>query len=166
MIEKYLELSNVIGIGEVGLDSLNMSEEKVLSEQIKIAKEYDVPVIVHTPMYDRTKAVERVVSIARKTCLDFGKLIIDHTSDDTIDIINDCNAIPGLSIKQPLLNTIKIVENIEKYCNGVLNSDCASLTDTDPLAVPKTVKYMSQAGIEKKIIKALSHNNAARILKI
>ncbi len=165
IIEGYLESGKAAGVGEVGLDGLTKTEEEVLTEQIRIAKEYDVPVIIHVPMNERLKVVEKVVYITRKAGLDFGKLVIDHTADDTIDIINECNAIPGLSVKPPLLNPAKIVENIDKYRNGVLNSDCASLTDTDPLAVPKTAKYLARAGVEKKIVDALSHRNALNILK-
>jgi len=165
IVESYLESGKATGIGEVGLDSLSKTEEEVLSEQIKMAKEYDVPVIIHVPMNERLKVVEKVVSLAQKAGLDFGKLVIDHTSDDTIDIINECNAVPGLSVKPPLLNPAKIIENIDKYRNGILNSDCASLTDTDPLAVPKTAKYLARAGVEKKIIDALSYRNALNILR-
>jgi len=94
-----------------------------------------------------------------------GKLVIDHTDDDTIDIINEANAVPGLSVKPGLLTPEKIASNIDKYRNGLLNSDCASLTNTDPLAVPKTVRYLIKTGIEKTIVERLSHRNAREILK-
>ncbi|WP_048098243.1 TatD family hydrolase [Archaeoglobus sulfaticallidus] len=166
VIENYIESSKAVGIGEVGLDSMSKTEEEVLSEQLKIAREYDVPVIVHIPMVERIKAVEKVISIAKSIEMDFGKLVIDHTSSDTIDYVNDSNAVPGLSVKPPLLDPAKIVENIDKYCGGVLNSDCATLTDTDPLAVPKTVKYLEIKGIEKSIIEKLASLNTRKVFRI
>ncbi len=63
-------------------------------------------------MNERLKAVEKVVSMAQKAGLDFGKLVIDHTSDDTIDVIKECNAVLGLSVKPSLLNPAKILTSI------------------------------------------------------
>ncbi len=78
-------------------------------------------------------------------------MIIDHTSDDTINIINEAGIDPGLSVKPGLLIIPeKIAENVDKYSTGLLNSDCASLTNTDLLAVPNTVRYLKKPESKKK----------------
>lgn len=71
-----------------------------------------------------------------------------------------------MSVKPGLLTPEKIAENVDKYSTGLLNSDCASLTNTDPLAVPKTVRYLKKAGVKEKIVNRLSYRNALDVLKI
>lgn len=43
-------MSGVIGFGEIGLHEGNKREQEALHEQLKIAKEYGVSVIIHTPL--------------------------------------------------------------------------------------------------------------------
>ncbi len=166
IIEEFVSSGKAVGIGEIGLEKASDLELEVLREQLKLAKELDVPVIVHIPMSDRTSIVDKVLSLAKEVKFDFGKLVIDHTSNDTIDIINEANAVPGLSVKPPLLTPKDVAENIGKYSNGLLNSDCASLTDTDPLAVPKTVLYLKKVGVESGIIDRLAYRNAMKTLRL
>jgi predicted metal-dependent TIM-barrel fold hydrolase len=39
----------VVGIGEIGLDTGNAHEQYLLKAQLAIAKEHDLPIIMHTP---------------------------------------------------------------------------------------------------------------------
>ncbi|WP_048085417.1 TatD family hydrolase [Archaeoglobus veneficus] len=165
IIGECIEAGKAKGIGEIGLEKANETEIEVLKEQLILAREYDVPVIVHIPMQNRAKITDKILSMANEVGMDLGKLVVDHTDDDTIDLINEANAVPGLSVKPGLLTPEKIATNIDKYRNGLLNSDCASLTNTDPLAVPKTARHLMKAGIEKAIVERLSNRNAQNILK-
>jgi len=164
VIEQYLEAGKAVGIGEIGLENASNLELEVLREQLRLVREYDVPAIIHVPMNNRVEIVDKILSLAAEIRLDAGRLVVDHTSHDTIDIVNEAGAIPGLSVKPGLLTPENVAENVDKYADGLLNSDCASLTNTDPLAVPKTVKYLKKAGIEKSIVERLAYRNAHRVL--
>ncbi len=59
VIEEYLESGKAVGICEVGL-------EKASDLELKLAKEYDVPVIVHTPMGNCVNIVNKVLSLAEE----------------------------------------------------------------------------------------------------
>ncbi|NJE07643.1 hydrolase TatD [Thermococcus sp. M39] len=167
VIEEYITSGRAVGIGEVGLHTASNIEVEVLREQLKIAKEYEVPAILHIPPGDkRIEVVHKILELVGELKIDPGRVVIDHVSDDIIDIVNDAGAVPGLSIKPPLLTPERVAKNIEKYENGLLNSDCASLTDTDPLAVPRTVKYLKMRGIEKRAVEKLAYLNAQKTLKI
>ncbi len=165
-VEEFLAEDMATGIGEVGLHFLNEREEEVLLHQLKLAKEYSVPVIVHTPPVNRIDAVERTLKIAEKAKVNFDNLVIDHTSIDTIGIVKENNAIAGVSIKPGLVTPETIVENLDDFEDCLLNSDCANVTDTDPLSVPKTVRYMMREGIEKKTIKKMCFDNAKKAYKV
>jgi len=57
-LPEYLEMPNVVALGETGIDPVQyfgmdwpLEEQKiVLEEQVRVAKALDVPVILHTPM--------------------------------------------------------------------------------------------------------------------
>lgn len=165
VIEEYISTGRAVGIGEVGLHTASNIEIEVLREQLKIAKEYEVPAILHIPPGDkRIEVVHKIIELISELKVDLGRVVIDHVSDDVIDIVNNAGAVPGLSIKPPLLIPESVAKNIEKYENGLLNSDCASLTDTDPLAVPRTVRYLKMRGIDEKTIEKLAYANARRTL--
>ncbi len=165
-VEEFLAEDMATGIGEVGLHFLNEREEDVLLNQLELAREYSVPAIVHTPPTNRVSAVEKIVKIAEKAKVDFGSLVIDHTSIDTIGIVKENNAIAGVSIKPGIVTPEMIVENLDDFEDCLLNSDCANVTDTDPLAVPKTVRYIMREGIEKKIVKRMCFDNAKKVYKV
>jgi len=48
-LPKYLENRNVVGLGEIGLDAGIKDEVKIFRTQLNIAKEHNLPIIVHTP---------------------------------------------------------------------------------------------------------------------
>ncbi len=159
-MEDYLSDTRALGVGEVGLHNFTEKEEEVLSAQLNLAKEYAVPVIVHTPLFERVRAVEKTIKLAEKAGVDFGKLVIDHTALDTIAMVNDSGAIPGLSIKPGVLSAEDVVANLDDFEAGLLNSDCANVTNTDPLAVPKAVNFMLREGVERSIVERMCWRNA------
>ena len=162
VLEDYAVKGTIQGIGEIGLETGSNIEIEVLREQLKIAKEYKLPVVIHTPKNNRINIVKRIIQTIKEVGVETDKIVIDHVNDDIIDLVNDIGAIPGLSIKPGFLTPSKIAENIEKYKNGVLNSDCINLNDTDPLAVPKSVNYLSKALYfsERIILERLAYLNA------
>ncbi len=161
--ESCLSEGLAIGVGEIGLHHINELEEEVLLAQLELAKEYACPIIVHTPPVNRIKAVEKTLKFAEKAGVDFGLLVIDHTSVDTVGLVKDWNAVPGLSLKKGLLDAETLMENIDDFEDGLLNSDCANVTDTDPLAVPKAVRYLLREGVEKNIVRKMCFENARKV---
>ncbi len=165
-MEDYLSDGRAVGIGEVGLHNSWEKEEEVLLSQFELAKEYDTPVIVHTPPFERVRAVEKTLKLAEKAGVDFGKLVIDHTSVDTVGIVNDSNAVPGLSVKPGILSAEDLIANLDDFEVGLLNSDCANVTNTDPLAVPKAVSFMLREGVERSIVEKMCWKNARSVYGI
>jgi predicted metal-dependent TIM-barrel fold hydrolase len=46
---EYLKEKRVIGMGEIGLDTGNEHEQYLLKAQLAMAKEHNLPIIMHTP---------------------------------------------------------------------------------------------------------------------
>jgi hypothetical protein len=157
-LPSYLNMSDVVGLGEIGLHEGNKREQDVLREQLKIAKEYGVPVIIHTPP-------QRRVEITEKT-IEPGKMIIDHANLDIINIIEEFGAVPGLTIRQEGLTPHLLLNHLERFPRGVLNSDYSNLKPNDPLSVPRAVRYLELNGASPEIIARIARYNAEELFGI
>lgn len=58
-LPEYLKEKRVVGIGEIGLDNGNEHELRLFRDPLAIAKEHNLPVVVHTPT-PRELQVEKV----------------------------------------------------------------------------------------------------------
>ncbi len=165
-LPSYLEMKDVIGLGEIGLHEGNRREQDVLREQLKVAKECGATVIIHIPPQRRTEITGKTIEIAAAIGMEPGKMIIDHAGLDIIDLIDDFGAIPGLTIRQDGLTPHLLLNHLERFRRGVLNSDYSNLKPCDPLSVPRTVRYLELNGGSPEIIARIARYNAEEFLGI
>jgi len=164
LIEEYLSDKSVVALGEVGINSDRQVEEDVFIEIIKIAKKHDKPIIVHTPFKNRLEIVKKESNAIESIGLNPELVVIDHANMDVISFIREKNYYPGLTVKEGRLTPMDVLNNINEFENGMLNSDVANLSPSDALSVPKTVKLLKAKNIDKKIIENISEKNALRFL--
>ncbi len=162
----YLKMSGVVGLGEIGLHEGNQREQEVLHEQLKIAKEYGAAVILHTPPENRIEITNKTIEIAAKVGIEPRKVIIDHANLDIIDLIGGFGAVPGLTIRQDGLTPQMLLNHLERFQRGVLNSDYSNLRPNDPLSVPKTVRYLELNRACPEIIERIARYNAEEVFGI
>ncbi len=164
LIEEYLSNESVVALGEVGINSDRRIEEDVFIEIIKIAKKHDKPIIVHTPFKNRLEIVKKESNAIERVGLNPELVAIDHANLDIISLIKDKNYYPGLTIKEGRLTPMDVLNNIDKFEIGMLNSDVANLSPSDALSVPKTVKLLRTKNVDRKTIENISEKNALRFL--
>jgi len=93
-------------------------------------------------------------------------VIIDHANLDIIDLIEDFGAVPGLTIRQDGLTPQVLLNHLERFQRGVLNSDYSNLRPNDPLSVPKTVRYLELNRACPEIIERIARYNAEEVFGI
>lgn len=164
MIEENISNEHVVALGEVGINSDRPIEEEVFTEMVKLSKKYDKPIIVHTPFKNRVEIVKKEIGVIEKIGLNPELAVIDHANLDIISMINEKGLYPGLTVKEGRLTSMDVLNNIDKFERGMLNSDVANLSQSDALAVPKTVKLLKAKGVDKKIIENISEKNALKFL--
>lgn len=169
VIEKIPELvedKNVVAIGEIGLETTSKSEVDVFKEQLRLAQDLDMKVIVHTPRTNKAEVTKVTASIIEEN-IDTSLVLIDHVDNSIINRVKDFDGILGLTVQPHKMTSNEAVEMMENYGYDkfVLDSDMSS-SPSDPLSVPKTVHKLRQAGVESKNIKKVSHNNAAKFFRI
>lgn len=165
IIEDYLTNENIVALGEVGINSDRQVEEDVFTEIAKMAKKHDKPIIVHTPFKNRLEIVKKESNVIERTGLNPELVVIDHANLDIISLITEKGYYPGLTIKEGRLTPMDVLNNIDKFQDGMLNSDVANLGPSDALSVPKTVKLLRSKGVEKEIIENISEKNALKFLR-
>lgn len=166
-LPKYLEMDNVVGIGETGLHYLNKTEEELLISQINIAKEYDYPIVIHTPEKNKEDALKKILKILDTEKIDDNLVMIDHINMDTVNMI-DRDVYIGLTIQPTMkidyeecLNIIKTYED-KKF---ILSSDLGSLK-ADIYALPKMKLYMKNSGLSTGRINDCINNNAKKFYNL
>lgn len=147
-------------LGEVGLETGSKEEEYVLIQQIRIANEYPVPMIMHTPRNNKEKIVERLISIIESENVDPSRVIIDHLTPSLVGRVRSIGANAGLTVQPGKLTPKDVHEVLMK--NGpegiVLNSDMGN-KPSDPLSIPRVAHYLDRAGVGGRDIQMITYSN-------
>jgi hypothetical protein len=53
LLPRFLAKDGVVAVGEIGFDSMTKAETDAFSAQLSLAKEHELPVLVHTPHRDK-----------------------------------------------------------------------------------------------------------------
>jgi len=170
VVKEYLKKDHVVGVGEIGLEKCTKEEIDVFTEQILIAKELKMPVVVHTPRRNKEAVTKNIIEVLDTMDLpiDFKKkIVIEHVTKETVPIIWENDYKLGITVQPQKLTPNDAVEILGEYCEKrfLLNSDSSS-APSDIFGVPKTVLKLKMAGFDEKVINAVSHNNAADLFKI
>src|SRR5437667_7518828 len=67
LLPRYLEKDGVVAVGEIGFDDQTEAEAKYFSAQIELAKEFNLPVLIHTPHRDKKRGTERTLALVRES---------------------------------------------------------------------------------------------------
>ena len=133
LIPELLKKSNVVAIGETGIDPVQyfgmrwpIEEQKIVfEEQVRLAKKLDVPFILHTPTPKKSRdflhelAVSDIpneeykryfldldMEIINKVGLDHKRLVIDHVDETILEyVLEETDAYIGIGVGQTMRHT-------------------------------------------------------------
>ncbi len=172
ILPQYLKRSDVVAIGEIGLDPYSGTckdlkhQEKYVNRQLEIAKKENICVNFHTPNRrdDKFKITNRLVDLCRDHKILMHKVIFDHCTDANMSIALDSGAWASITV-QPWRNispeigakTIKIY-GTERT---MIDSDCGT-SKSDSLSVAKTAMEMKRLGINDNDINKTCYCNSKK----
>ena len=61
LLPLYLEKEGVVAVGEIGYDDQTEAEDKYFRDQVQLALDFDLPVLIHTPHRDKKRGTERTL---------------------------------------------------------------------------------------------------------
>ena len=153
---------NVVAIGEIGYDDQTAAEDKYFRAQIELAKELELPILVHTPHRDKKKGTLRSMDVLEEHGIDPSTVIIDHNNEETVESVLERGYWTAFTIyPNTKMGSERMVAVVEKYgSNKIFIDSSADWGVSDPLSVPKTAKLMLDRGITSEIIQAVCYQNA------
>src|SRR4030081_2337 len=98
VLPRYLAKDGVVAVGEVGYDSMTSAEDQVFPRQLELAKEHELPVLVHTPHRDKLEGTKRTLDVVRESGIPMEHVLVDHLNEVTVAVVADSGAWMGFSI--------------------------------------------------------------------
>jgi predicted metal-dependent TIM-barrel fold hydrolase len=68
-LPRFLAREGVVAMGELGYDEQTPLEDKALRAQIELAKEFELPIMVHTPHRDKRPGTLRTMDVLKEQAL-------------------------------------------------------------------------------------------------
>ena len=161
ILPRYLQKDNVVGVGEIGYDDITPEEERFFCEQLELAKQHNLPVLVHTPHRDKISGTKRTIDVVRESGIAEERVLIDHLNEQTLPLVLETGCWRGHSIyPNTKMSEPRMVKLLQQYGleKMVINS-AADWGVSDPLKVPKTAQAMREAGFNEADIELLTFDN-------
>jgi hypothetical protein len=161
LLPRYLEKDGVVGVGEVGYDDQTAAEERCFAAQVELARQLELPVLVHTPHRDKKRGTERSLALIREVGIAEERVLIDHNNEDTLPLVLDSGCWAGHSIyPKTKMDEERMVSLAQKYgSERIIINSAADWGVSDPLKVPKTAQAMRKAGIAESTIEKIVWSN-------
>ena len=166
-LEEFLQRSNVVGLGEIGFDDITNQEEEIFRKQLLLANELGIPVIIHTPHINKLEGTKKTLEIIKETGVDQSKIIVDHNTEETIELPLSYDVMAGLTVyPETKLSPIRAVNILKKHgTDKILINSSADWGRSDVLSVPKTAIEMESNGFSKKEIEKVLFDNPNSFFK-
>jgi uncharacterized protein len=153
---------SVVAIGELGYDEQTEAEDKYLRKQIELAKELELPIMIHTPHRDKKRGTLRTMDVLEEHGFDPHRCIIDHNTEETVREVLDRGYFAAFSIyPQTKMGNERMTEIVRQYGpNRIIVDSACDWGVSDPLAVPKTAALMAERSIAADAIRKVTYENA------
>ena len=84
ILPRFAAKEGVVAIGEIGYDEQTALEDKYLRAQIELAKEFELPIMIHTPHRDKKRGTLRTMDVLEEHGFDPARCVIDHNNEETV----------------------------------------------------------------------------------
>jgi predicted metal-dependent TIM-barrel fold hydrolase len=165
VLPRFLAKEGIVAMGELGYDEQTPAEDRALRAQIELAKEFDLPIMIHTPHRDKRAGTLRTMDVLKEHGFDPTRCVIDHNNEETIRDVRDRGYWCGFSIyPQTKMGSERMAVLVESYGPErlIVNSAC-DWGVSDPLAVAKTARLMAQRGVGADAIRKVVYGNALAV---
>jgi predicted metal-dependent TIM-barrel fold hydrolase len=168
LIPQFLDCSNVLGIGEIGLNKNSRNEMKVLEAHVDLAARRDQLILVHTPhLEDKLKGTSLILDVLKNhRRIRPERVIIDHVEEHTVELVLDAGFWAGMTLyPDSKCSPARAVDIIEMYGQERLwmNSAC-DWGHSIPLNVPYAALEMRRRGHPQALVDEIIFENPMKFL--
>ena len=151
LLPRYLAKDGVVAVGEIGYDAMTPAEDEALRAQFDLAREFELPALVHTPHRDKAAGTHKTLELVEETGVAPETVLIDHNNELTVKEVHASGCWAGFSIypntKMDEYRMVRILEDVGTD-RIMINSAC-DWGVSDPLKVAKTVAAMQEAWFDE-----------------
>ncbi len=164
LLPLFLTKEGVVAVGEIGYDDQTPTEDKFFRAQLELAKEVDLPVLIHTPHRNKKQGTYRSMDVIEEHGIAPHMVVIDHNNEETyrevLDRVYWCafTIYPGTKMGNERMVDILKVAGAER----VIVDSSADWGKSDVLAVPKTAKLAAERGVPREQIELVCYRNALK----
>jgi len=162
LLPRFALKEGVVAIGEIGYDEQTALEDKYFRLQLELAKELELPVMIHTPHRDKKRGTSRSMDVCDEHGLDPSMVVVDHNNEETVAETLQRGFWAAFSIyPSTKMGNKRMVEILKQYGGEriIVDSAC-DWGISDPLGVPKTAKLALESGISEETVHRVCYANA------
>lgn len=165
ILPQFLAKEGVVAVGEIGYDDQSAVEDKYFRLQLELAKDFDLPVMVHTPHRDKKNGTIRSMDVIEEHGIPPHMVVIDHNNEETVKSVLDRGYWAGFTIyPKTKMSKERMVAVVKKYgSERIIVDSSADWGVSDPLSVPKTAALMEKEGVSKEDIHLTCYQNALSV---
>lgn len=162
ILPRFALKEGVVAIGEIGYDEQTALEDRYFRAQLELAKELELPVMIHTPHRDKKRGTTRSMDVCIEHGVDPRMVIVDHNNEETVEEVLDRGFWAAFSIyPSTKMGNARMVELLHKYGGERIMVDSAcDWGISDPLGVAKTAKLALERGVPESIVRLVTYQNA------
>jgi len=162
ILPEFATKEGVVAIGEIGFDEQTALEEKYFRLQLDLARDLDLPVMIHTPHRDKKRGASRSMDIIVEHKLEPNRVVIDHVNEETVREVTERGFWAGFSIyPHSKMTAPRMLEIVRQYGADQLIVDSAcDWGISDPLSVPKTAALLAEQGVPVEDVQKVTYANA------
>ncbi len=164
LLPRFLAKDRVVAVGEVGYDSMTTEEDFAFARQLELAREQELPVLVHTPHRDKAAGTRRTLDVVKESGLAPGWVVVDHLNEVTVPLVIESGCWMAFSIyPDTKMDPDRMVKILQEFgTDRMLVNSAADWGKSDPLRTKLTGEAMLASGFtEGDVDKVLWQNPIA-----
>jgi predicted metal-dependent TIM-barrel fold hydrolase len=166
MIPEFLNQSNVLGIGEIGLNKNTKNESTIFLEHVDLAVRYNQQILIHTPhLEDKFQGTKMIVDmLVHDSRVDRSRVLVDHVEEHTIQEVLDQGFWAGMTLYPVTKCTpARAADMIERFGPERLMANSAGdWGPSKPTAIPDLIMELKRRGHSRELIRRVVYENPCK----
>ncbi len=157
----FLDHPRCVAVGEIGFDDITPAEERILVDQLELARKKRIPVLVHSCHREKRRGTARNLALLRELKYDPADVLYDHNTEETMDLVREYGCWAGLTVyPHTKLSPERAANVLEEYgAERTMVNSSADWGPSDPLSVPRVVLELRRRGWDDaRIERVVWHN--------
>ncbi|MFH0909658.1 MAG: TatD family hydrolase [bacterium] len=170
-IGPYLDHPRCVAVGEIGFNLISDNEEKIIQQQLELAKKKNMLILIHsphdTPTVSKKQGIERTIAIIKELNYDHERVLMDHNTEETMALTRKADLWAGLSVyPYSKLNPERVVDILKKWgLEKIMANSAADWGVADPCSIPNVAKLMPVKGFSAQQVEKFVFQNPLNFYK-